>query len=130
MFKSAGNQGELNGFLDAGSHMNGELHFEDTFRIEGKLTGSVVSDGKLVVGDGGDVEGDLRVRHVIVLGTVRGTLRAAEKVEIAPSGKVLADLHTPSLVIEEGAYFEGNCSMKPGRGEGGGNVARIPVAKG
>jgi len=129
MFKNAGNQG-LNGILDAGSHMNGELRFENEFRIQGKLTGSVVSEGKLVVGEGGDVEGDVRVRQAIVVGTVRGTLRATERVEIAASGKVLADLHTPSLVIEEGAYFEGNCSMKPGRGEGGGNVARIPVAKG
>lgn len=104
--------GEVNGFLDAGSHMKGELHFEDTFRIEGKLTGSVVSKGQLIVGHRGEIDGDVRVERVYISGTVRGTLRAGERVEITSTGKVMADLFTPSLTIEDGAFFEGKCSMQ------------------
>ncbi len=112
MFKSSGSQGDLNGFLDAGSHMTGELHFEDTFRIDGRFTGTVVSDGDLIVGERGDVDGEIRVCRVYVSGTVRGALRASERVEVTSAGKVLADVYTPSLTIDDGAFFEGRCSME------------------
>ena len=112
MFKSSAAQGDLNGFLDAGSHMNGELHFEDTFRIDGKFTGSVVSRGDLIVGERGDVDGEIQVHRVFVSGTVRGTVRAVERVEITAAGKVMADVYTPSLTIDDGAFFEGRCSME------------------
>ena len=112
MFKGSGPQGDLNGFLDAGSHMTGELYFEDTFRIDARFTGNVVSDGELIVGERGDVDGEIRVCRVYVSGTVRGALRASERVVITAAGKVLADVYTPSLTIEDGAFFEGRCSME------------------
>ena len=112
MFKGSGAQGDLNGFLDAGSHMTGELHFEDTFRIDGKFTGSVVSEGDLIVGERGDVDGEIQVRRVFVSGAVHGALRASERVEVTATGKVMADVYTPLLTIDEGAFFEGKCSMQ------------------
>jgi len=111
MFKSDGERGDLNGFLDAGSHIEGDLHFEDTFRIDGRLSGRVVSKGDLVVGDQGHVEGEIHVGRLFISGTVRGSVLAAQRVEITARGKVNADLQTPSLVIEDGAFFEGRCSM-------------------
>ena len=133
MFKASGSQGDLNGFLDAGSHMTGELHFEDTFRIDGRFTGKVVSDGVLIVGDRGDVDGEIRVCRVYVSGTVRGALRASERVEITAVGKVLADVYTPSLTIEDGAFFEGRCSMERLAAQKGTaehkKVAQMPIAK-
>lgn len=105
-------RGDLNGFLDDGSHIMGELHFEDTFKVSGKITGSVISKGgDLEIYDRGEVDGEVRVRHALVSGTVRGTLRAA-KVEITPAGKIMADVYTPNLVIREGAFFEGRCFMR------------------
>jgi cytoskeletal protein CcmA (bactofilin family) len=111
IFKSEGKQSDLNGFLDSGSHVNGELRFQTSFRVDGKFDGTVVSDGDLIVGDGGEVDGDLRVGQVVISGTVRGTVSAAKRVHISPSGKVFADVDTPSLIIEDGAVFEGRCSM-------------------
>ncbi len=111
MFRSDGERGDLNGFLDAGSHIEGDLHFEDTFRVDGRLSGKVVSNGDLVVGDQGQVEGEIHVGRLFISGTVRGRVLAAQRVEITARGKVHADLETPSLVIEDGAFFEGHCSM-------------------
>jgi cytoskeletal protein CcmA (bactofilin family) len=139
MFKGSGPQGDLNGFLDGGSHMTGELHFEDTFRIDGRFTGTIVSDGDLIVGERGEVEGEIKVSRVHVSGTVRGVLRALERLGITATGRVLADVHTPSLTIEDGAHFEGRCSMERqgAPGEAGEardkdaqreNVARMPIA--
>jgi len=134
IFKSDSNAGELNGFLDSGSRMEGDLHFDTTFRIDGKLTGKVVSDGDLVVGDGGELEGEIRVGQIFISGTVRGEVHAARRVQIAANGRAFADLHTPSLIIEDGALFEGRCSMKreDRSGAEGGSVARlqpVPAAK-
>lgn len=132
-FKGSGAQGDLNGFLDAGSHMKGELSFEDTFRIDGKFTGSVVSDGDLIVGERGDIDGEISVQRVFVSGIVRGVLRAAERVEITAVGKVMADVFTPTLTIDEGAFFEGRCTMaqldKPTEKRDLDKVAQMPHVK-
>ena len=135
MFKSSSGQGDLNGFIDAGSHIEGKLCFEDTFRIDGKVTGSVISDGELIVGDRGEVDGEVKASRVFVSGIVRGVLRGEEKVEITSSGKVLADVFTPSLKIEQGAHFEGRCTMgkeepkkKPASADRD-KVTKMPIAK-
>ena len=111
MARKSRSRGDLNGFLDAGSHMQGELHFEDTFRIDGQLTGGVVSNGDLIVGERGEVDGHIRVRRLFVSGVARGQLEATEQIEITGTGRVFADLDTPILKIEEGALFEGRCAM-------------------
>ena len=110
--KLPGRSGNLNGFLDAGSHLEGKLHFEDTFRVDGRITGTVESDGDLIVGTGGEVEGELLVGRLFVSGVVRGTIRTKRLVEITAKGRVLADLYTPSLVVEDGGHFEGRCFME------------------
>jgi len=133
MFKNASPQGDLNGFLDAGSHITGELRFDDTFRIDGKLTGNVVSKGNLIVGERGEVDGEIKVGRVFISGVVRGTMKIAERAEITATGKVFANLSTPSLMIEEGAFFEGQCSMEreglSSQASRPPKVAQMPIAK-
>lgn len=111
IFKSDGKQSDLNGFLDSGSHIHGELRFQTTFRVDGKFNGSVVSEGELIVGQGGEIEGDLRVGQIVISGTVRGTIRASRRIHLSQTGKLFADIDTPSLIVEDGGFFEGRCSM-------------------
>lgn len=110
MAKTKGS-GELNGFLDARSRINGELRFDDTFRVDGHLQGKTTSDGVLIVGEEGRVEGEIRVGQLFVSGTVHGSVEASDRVEIAAGARVEADVDTPVLVVEEGAHFSGGCSM-------------------
>jgi cytoskeletal protein CcmA (bactofilin family) len=112
--RGKGHSGELNGILDRGSHLRGELHFEQTFRVDGKLTGKVLSDGDLVIGERGEIEGEIEVGRAFVSGLVRGRIRTARRLEICAGGRVFADVETPALVIGEGALFEGNCAMERG----------------
>ncbi len=113
MFKGATSSqgGDLNGFLDAGSRMSGTLTFEDTFRIDGHFDGTINAAGDLIVGEGGEVEAEVTARRVFISGTVRGSVRALDRLEITKIGKVFADLTTPSLSVEDGAFLEGRCSM-------------------
>lgn len=102
---------ELNGFLDTGSRITGELRFEQAFRVDGSVDGKVVSDGELVVGEQGAVEGEIEVGTLYVSGTVRAKVRAHRRLEITAKGKVYGEISTPALVIEEGALFQGQCNM-------------------
>jgi cytoskeletal protein CcmA (bactofilin family) len=71
----------------------------------------VRSRSELVVGEGGVVEGEIEVARCIVGGEVRGTIRAAEQVLLHAGAKVWADIHTPALVMEDGAFLEGSVTM-------------------
>ena len=101
----------LNGFVDSGCTIPGELEFSSYFRVDGRVEGTVRSRSELVVGDGGVVEGEVEVARCVVGGEVRGTIRASEQVLLHAGAKVWADIHTPALVMEDGAFLEGSVSM-------------------
>lgn len=103
--------GDLNGFLDHGSSFTGELEFEDTMRIDGKFKGKITSKNELIVGETATIDGDIHVGRIAISGTVMGKIKADQKIEIHRSGRVYSDLETPALIIEEGALFQGQCTM-------------------
>lgn len=104
--------GDLNGFLDRGSSFTGELEFEDTMRIDGRFAGKITSKHELIVGESAHIEADIHVGRIAISGTVRGTIRADERIEIHKAGRVFCDLETPALIIEEGATYQGSCQMQ------------------
>jgi cytoskeletal protein CcmA (bactofilin family) len=103
--------GELNGFLDRGAVFHGELEFEDTMRIDGRFNGKIISKNELIVGESARIEGEINVGRVAISGVVIGKIRAEQKVEIHRTGKVYCEIDTPALSIEEGATFQGSCTM-------------------
>jgi cytoskeletal protein CcmA (bactofilin family) len=106
--------GEISGFLDEGTSFIGELSFRNTMRIDGKFKGKITSKNVLIIGETAEIEGDIDVSNVSINGKVSGTIAADKKIEIHSKGKVYCDIDTPKLVIEDGAFFQGNCNMKGG----------------
>lgn len=102
---------ELNGFVDGGCTVRGELEFSHTFRVDGRIEGTVRSKAELLVGEPGEIEGEVLVARCLVGGTVRGTIHASETVVLHATARVWADIHTPALVMEEGAFLEGTVNM-------------------
>ena len=102
----------LNGFIDRGSHFSGELSFEETFRIDGRLEGKIRSGNELILGETAEVSAEIEVGRLSVNGTLRGFVKATERVELLSKARVYADLLTPLLRIEEGAFFQGSCQMR------------------
>lgn len=123
-----GGAGELNGFLDAGSSIRGDLHFEDNFRVDGRVVGRIVSKGDLVVGKDGEVDGEVEVMNLYVFGTLRGGVKARKRVEISTGSKIFADIECETFDIEDGAQFEGHCKMR-GRGNHERSVDRISESR-
>ena len=112
MIKLKGGASEgLNGFMDEGTELQGELRFRDTFRIDGRLKGRIVSDNTLIVGESGRVDAEIVCGVVSIRGTVSGSVHGRERIELLAGSRVQATLVSPSLVIEEGAFFQGQCDM-------------------
>jgi cytoskeletal protein CcmA (bactofilin family) len=106
---------EITALLGRGTRFDGKLTFEGTVRIDGVFTGEVLSDDVLIVGEGSEVRADVRVGTLIVQGgVVHGDIHAKEQVEIHYPGQVHGNIIAPSLFIDKGVIFEGECRMDPG----------------
>ena len=121
---------ELNGFIDVGTEVVGELRFRDTFRVDGRVKGKIVSDNTLIVGESGNVEAEIDCAVVSIRGTVRGRVQGRQRIELLAGSKVQGTLVSPKLVIEEGAFFEGNCDMSAAPRRPVAALAPLPRAAG
>jgi cytoskeletal protein CcmA (bactofilin family) len=101
----------LNAFLGEGTSFKGNLTFEGTVRIDGKLEGEIFTKDTLVVGEGATVKATVHTGVLVVGGTVHGNITAEKKVELHSSAKLYGNLSTPLLSIAEGVIFEGSCTM-------------------
>lgn len=103
---------EVNAFLGKGTTFEGKMTFEGMFRLDGKFDGEIFAGDSLMIGETGEVNAQINVNALIVNGRVSGNITANTRVEIYPPGKVLGNIKTPTLVISEGAIFDGNCQME------------------
>lgn len=97
--------------LKEDASFEGKLIFEGNVLVNGKFKGEIYSSGELTIGKTGYVEGQVEIGTVVILGEVNGNIKAKQKIVINAPAVVRGDIVAPSLIIEEGAVFEGNCSM-------------------
>lgn len=103
---------DLRSFLGEGTEIRGEIRFTEIMRVDALITGAITSDtGCLLVMEKGAVKADITADTVEVGGKVEGRITAKTSVKILSTGRVYGDIHTPALIIEYGAVFEGKCSM-------------------
>ncbi|OLC97862.1 MAG: cell shape determination protein CcmA [Acidobacteria bacterium] len=117
--------------LGASLHVKGEISGNEDLLIDGSVEGLVqLDERKLTVGATAKVTADIIAREVVVYGTVKGNLRAKDRIEIKKDGSVNGDLTTARIMIEDGAYFKGSIEIdKTDQKESGGNAfARASAA--
>jgi cytoskeletal protein CcmA (bactofilin family) len=99
-------------FLGVGVNIEGLIEFQDTIRLDGHFKGKVVGkEGTLIVGEKAEIDAEIEVGAAIVMGQLNGTICARTTIEIFPPAKVTGDLIAPSVAIEKGVIFNGNCQM-------------------
>ena len=109
-------EGRLSGFVGHGTVLSGETNFQAMLRVDGHLIGTVASDsGTLLVGTNGQVDANIMVTAAMINGTVNGDIIASEKIQLGRTARVVGNIQTPKLLIEDGAVFEGSCSMLKSR---------------
>ncbi len=99
--------------LDAQLTVTGDMETTGSLRIEGTLGGSVLSADSVVIGVGSRISGDVHARELIVGGTITGNVHASERVELQATAVVTGDVHTGSILVQEGGVVNGRVLMGP-----------------
>ncbi len=104
--------GTLSGFVGSGTMVTGEATFKAMLRVDGRFSGRITSSsGTLIVGAGGQVDANIEVAVAQIQGIVNGDIVASQRIELGRASKLSGNLQTPSLIIEQGALFEGTSKM-------------------
>lgn len=110
--------GDLNSIIGRGAALEGKLEVQSSIRVDGRVKGSLKSSETVIIGKEGEVEGDISAKNVVVGGKVNGKIDASGRVVLEATATFTGDLKTGKLVIDEGAVFDGQCSMKSGQSGG------------
>jgi cytoskeletal protein CcmA (bactofilin family) len=110
--KNAEKTGELNTIIGKGSFFEGKINVDHSLRVDGQMQGDIDSNDMLVIGKEGDVTGNIKVKTLILGGKLKGTVLAENKIVLEASSSLIGEIKTSKLVIDEGAIFDGRCSMK------------------
>ena len=100
-------------YLDRGSKISGKISFEGPARIDGEVDGEINGKDSVTIGESAVITAHIRAASVSVAGKVSGDISATQRIEIRPSAKVSGNITAPVLSVQEGALFEGHCSMQP-----------------
>ena len=97
--------------ITKGTTIKGDIIATGDFRLDGTLEGSIQSNGKIVVGDTGVVNGNILCLNANIIGTVNGNLSVKELLSLHSTARVKGDILINKLSIEPGAVFTGKCCM-------------------
>jgi cytoskeletal protein CcmA (bactofilin family) len=90
----------------------GQIYGKEDLIVDGDLEGTVEApEHKLTIGPNGTVHADVKAREVVVLGSLQGDVEATDKIAIGKDAKLVGNIKTARIVIEEGAYFKGGIDV-------------------
>jgi len=90
----------------------GQIFSKEDLFVDGDLEGTVEAlEHKLTIGPNGTVHASVKAREVVVLGSVQGNVEATDKLEIRKDAKLIGDIKTARIIIEDGAYFKGSIDI-------------------
>jgi len=99
-------------FLGPEVSVEGNIEFRGTIRVDGKVKGTIHSDeGTLIVGEHAVINADIIVDAAIITGSVNGNIEVREKLELFPPARMMGGIKAPTISIESGVVFNGNCEM-------------------
>jgi cytoskeletal protein CcmA (bactofilin family) len=92
--------------------INGQIHSKEDLYVDGDVEGTVEApEHKLTIGPNGTVHAMIKAREVVALGSIQGNVEAADKIEIRKDAKLIGDIKTARIIIEDGAYFKGSIDI-------------------
>ncbi len=90
----------------------GQIHSKEDLYVDGDVEGTVEApDNRLTIGPNGSVHATVKAREVVALGSIQGNVEAADRIEIKKEAKLVGDIRTARIVIEDGAYFKGSIDI-------------------
>lgn len=111
MAKSNETEGVMRNHLAAGTEVKGDIITQGDIRIDGKVTGSITSKGKLVVGNTGVIEGEVNCVTGNISGSIQGVVVVSEMLKVQATGKLSGEITYGKLSVEPGAELEGKLAI-------------------
>ena len=106
-----GNRSEEATVISRGVKIEGKLSCSGNIRLDGEVQGDISSQGIVIIGENGGVNGQINADSVTIGGKVTGTVRAKDKVVLEAKANLKGDIITKTLLVEAGAIFNGNSKM-------------------
>lgn len=100
-----------NSTIGENSYFNGRFFINGSLKIDGKFEGKSLNAEQLYIGATGRVKTNVQARSVIVEGIIIGNIQAQNRVMLLPTARILGDISTPELIIQNGVILEGRCMI-------------------
>ena len=110
--------------IAAGTTLKGDITSNGDIRIDGTLHGNIHCTAKVVIGANGTVEGDITGQQADIMGTVQGTIKVKELLQLKGGSQVKGNIYSSKLQIEPSANFNGQCHMNEAPAQSNGAVAK------
>lgn len=111
MFWKKEQEVKITTLIGEGAELDGGFRAPGSARVDGHVNGSVSVTGTLIVGTTGRINGDVTADAVLIGGEVSGNIKAPQKAELTGTAKVIGDIATAVIVVDENAVFQGKCDM-------------------
>jgi len=97
--------------IGSGTTINGDINSEGSLRIDGKITGNIEVQGDLFIGSSAVIKGNITAHSIELSGTVIGNVHSENLLRMLSTAKLYGDMKVNAFVADEGAFFQGKCSM-------------------
>ncbi|NQY10888.1 MAG: polymer-forming cytoskeletal protein [Flavobacteriales bacterium] len=97
--------------IAAGTIIEGKIVTQGDIRVDGTIKGSIICEGKIVVGESGVIEGETKCRNANISGTIKAKINVTELLALRATAKLIGDIVADKLSVEPGAIFTGACKM-------------------
>lgn len=122
--KNTGYASDIN-LINVSTVIEGKITSKGSIRIDGKLTGTMTAEGGLVVGTTGEISGDISAKSLVSGGKIQGKVIIQDRTVLEATSNFTGELFTQKLIIEEGAIFDGQCSMSDSSVKYGQSEAKV-----
>src|SRR5215467_7799376 len=108
--------------------INGQIYSKEDLYVDGDVEGTIeLQEHRLTIGPNGKVHSSVKAREVVVLGNIQGNVDASDKLEIRKDARLVDDIKTARIIIEDGAYFKGSIDIvKPEPAKSGSSSSSQP----
>jgi cytoskeletal protein CcmA (bactofilin family) len=97
--------------ISKGTEISGNVNSQGDMRVEGQIDGSLTSKARVVIGDSGEVKGNITAHNAVISGKVIGNVLVSELLFLKSTAKIFGDIVVGKIVVENGAEFNGTCKM-------------------
>ncbi|MFT4603468.1 MAG: cytoskeletal protein CcmA (bactofilin family) [Rhodothermales bacterium] len=97
--------------IGEGSEVEGTLKSSTDVRVNGRIKGDLIVEGKVIIADKGVIDGTMKAKSADIAGRIEGDIVIEDRLVLKATAEVEGSIRTGRLVVEEGAKFEGSCTM-------------------